>query len=70
MKTSHILIACVVFAVLGDVFLLSNNHRDEDQWENYRDTHGCKPLSATDKSNRAGYVCDDGEVRYRWRQMR
>ncbi len=70
MKTSHILIGCVAAAILGDAFLLGNNRRGEDEWETYRDTHGCKPLSATDKSNRAGYICDDGEVRYRWRQMR
>jgi hypothetical protein len=27
-------------------------------------------LMETDGSNRAGYRCDDGEVHYRWRQMR
>jgi hypothetical protein len=24
----------------------------------------------TDGSNRSGYQCDDGQVHYRWRQMR
>jgi hypothetical protein len=24
----------------------------------------------TDGSNRSGYQCDDGQIHYRWRQMR
>lgn len=70
MKISHILIACVAFAVLGDVFLLSHNRSEEEEWATYRDAHHCVPVSVTEGSSRSGYQCDDGQIHYRWRQMR
>jgi hypothetical protein len=70
MKIGYILLACVAFAVLGDVFLLTHNRSEEAEWAAFRDAHHCTPVGATDGSNRAGYQCDDGQVHYRWRQMR
>ncbi len=70
MKTSHIMFGGIAFAVVAEAFLLMNNHRVEDGWETFRDAHHCTPVAATDGSNRAGYQCDDGQVHYRWRQMR
>ena len=70
MKIGHILLICLAAAVLGDAFLLKHNRNGEDDWAIWRDAHHCTPLMETDGSNRAGYRCDDGEVHYRWRQMR
>lgn len=70
MKTSHIMIGGVAFAVLAEALLLLNNRREEDGWAAFRDAHHCTPVAVTDGSNRAGYQCDDGQVHYRWRQMR
>ncbi|GAB6048762.1 hypothetical protein JCM19379_25940 [Methyloparacoccus murrellii] len=70
MKVSHIMFASVIAAVLGDVLLLSHNRSEEDEWAVFRESHHCKPLGVTDGSNRAGYQCDDGQIHYRWRQMR
>jgi hypothetical protein len=50
--------------------LLKYNRSEEDAWETYRVEHHCTPVGHTDGSNRAGYQCDDGQVHYRWRQMR
>jgi len=70
MKISHIMIACLLSAVIGDAVLLKSNRMGEDDWASFRDSHHCKPLSEYDGSNRAGYQCDDGQIHYRWRQMR
>ncbi len=70
MKIGHILLLCLASAVLGDAFLLKHNRNGEDDWALWRDAHHCTPLMETDGSNRAGYRCDDGQVHYRWRQMR
>lgn len=70
MKISHVMIGGVAFAVIAETLLLMNNRRGEDDWVAFREQHHCKPLAVTDGSNRAGYECDDGQVHYRWRQMR
>ena len=70
MKISSIIIASIAFVVLGDIFLLQHNRSKEDEWDGFREAHHCIPVSVTDGSNRAGYQCDDGQVYYRWRQMR
>ena len=70
MKLSYIMIGGVAFAVLAEAFLLNSNRRGEDDWVAFRDAHHCVPVAVTDGSNRAGYQCDDGQVHYRWRQMR
>jgi hypothetical protein len=70
MKISHVMFAGVAFAVLAETFLLMSNRKGEDDWAAFRDAHHCTPVAVTDGSNRAGYQCDDGQVHYRWRQMR
>lgn len=70
MKISHIMIAALVVFVLGDALLLKHNRNQEDEWQSFRDAHHCTPVAVTDGSNRSGYQCDDGQVHYRWRQMR
>jgi hypothetical protein len=70
MKLHHIMILSLVAAALGDIILLKYNRSEEDAWETYRVEHHCTPVGHTDGSNRAGYQCDDGQVHYRWRQMR
>jgi hypothetical protein len=70
MKISHIMFASLLVAMLGDILLLQHNRSKEDDWESYRVAHHCTPVGVTDGSNRSGYQCDDGEVHYRWRQMR
>jgi len=70
MQVSHIMIGGVVLAILAESLLLFSNRRGDDQWAQYRDAHHCVPVAVTDGSNRAGYQCDDGQVHYRWRQMR
>lgn len=70
MKISHILFGGVAFAVVAEAFLLLGNRFVESDWETFRDAHHCVPVAVTDGSNRAGYQCDDGQVHYRWRQMR
>lgn len=60
----------ILVLVLGEVLLLANNRNNEDGWAEYRDSHNCKAVAQIEVSNRAGYLCDDGEVHYRWRQMR
>lgn len=69
MNLLYIGIAILVL-VIGEVALLAGNRSTEDGWAAYRDAHSCKPLANIEVSNRAGYICDDGEVHYRWRQMR
>jgi hypothetical protein len=69
MKLSYIGLAILVL-VLGEAALLANNRTQEDGWAEYRDSHNCKPVGNIEVSNRAGYLCDDGQVHYRWRQMR
>ena len=69
MKLSYIGLAILVL-VLGEAALLANNRTQEDGWAEYRDSHNCKPVGDIEVSNRAGYLCDDGQVHYRWRQMR
>jgi len=69
MKLSYIGLAILVL-VLGEAALLASNRTQEDGWAEYRDSHGCKPVGDIEVSNRAGYLCDDGQVHYRWRQMR
>lgn len=70
MKIGYVLVAAVAFAVIGDIFLLNHNRSKEDDWATFREAHHCTPLGETVGSNRAGYQCDDGQVHYRWRQMR
>ncbi|SMF96475.1 hypothetical protein SAMN02949497_3875 [Methylomagnum ishizawai] len=70
MKTSHLMFAGVAFAVVAEALLLAGNKNGEEEWASFRDAHHCVPVAATDGSNRAGYQCDDGQVHYRWRQMR
>ncbi len=70
MKISYLIAASIAIVVVGDVFLLYHNRAEEEEWATFRDTHHCVPVAVTDGSNRAGYKCDDGEVHYRWRQMR
>ena len=69
MKLYYIAVAIIVL-IAGEVILLQSNRAKEDGWATFRDQHACQPLSNTDGSNRAGYLCDDGQVHYRWRQMR
>lgn len=69
MNVYYIILAILVL-VIGDVVLLNNNRNNEDGWAAYRDSHNCKPVASIEVSNRSGYLCDDGEVHYRWRQMR
>jgi hypothetical protein len=70
MKVSHIMFGGIAFAILAESLLLASNRLDEDNWAAFRDAHHCIPVALTDGSNRPGYKCDDGEVYYRWRQMR
>jgi hypothetical protein len=70
MKPAYIMIGGVAFAVLAEALLLMSNRSVEDDWAEFRDAHHCVPVAVTDGSNRAGYQCDDGQVHYRWRQMR
>lgn len=70
MKISHVMFGGVAFAVLVEALLLKSNQRGEEAWAAFRDSHHCVPVAQTDGSNRAGYQCDDGQVHYRWRQMR
>lgn len=70
MKISHIFVAGVAFAIGAEALLLASNRKGEEDWATFRDTHHCTPVAVTDGSNRAGYQCDDGQVHYRWRQMR
>lgn len=70
MKISYILFGGVAFAVLAEALLLMSNRKGEDDWVAFRDAHHCTPIAETYGSNRAGYQCDDGQVHYRWRQMR
>ena len=70
MKIGYVLAAAVAFAVIGDIFLLNHNRNQEDGWAAYRDAHHCTPIGEAVVDNRAGYRCDDGQVHYRWRQMR
>lgn len=70
MKISYIMFGGVAFAVIAEALLLMSNRSDEQAWASFRDEHHCIPVAVTDGSNRAGYQCDDGQVHYRWRQMR
>jgi hypothetical protein len=70
MKLGYIIAAGVAVVVVGDIFLLSHNRSQEDAWEAFREAHHCTAVGVLDGSNRAGYKCDDGQVHYRWRQMR
>lgn len=70
MKVSYLMIAALIVFVLSDIVLLNHNRSQEDDWASYRDEHHCTPVAVTDGSNRAGYQCDDGQIHYRWRQMR
>ena len=70
MKPQYIMLGGVAMAVLAEALLLMHNRQAEDDWATFRDTHHCTPVAVTDGSNRAGYQCDDGQVHYRWRQMR
>jgi len=70
MNINFILIGGVAFAILAEAILLANNRNGDEDWAAFRDAHHCVPVAVTDGSNRAGYRCDDGEVHYRWRQMR
>ena len=70
MKISHLMFVGIALVVLGDTFLTMYNRNQEDDWPAFRDLHHCTPVAKTDGSNRAGYRCDDGQVHYRWRQMR
>jgi len=70
MKVSHIMFGGVIFAVVAEAFLLMGNRIGESDWVAFRDAHHCVPVAVTDGSNRAGYECDDGQIHYRWRQMR
>ena len=69
MKLSYIAGAFILL-IAGEALLLHSNRSLENEWATFRDQHACQPLSNTDGSNRSGYLCDDGEVHYRWRQMR
>lgn len=70
MKISHIMFGGMAFAVLAEAFLLMSSHSGEEDWVAFRDAHHCVPVGVIDGSNRSGYQCDDGQVHYRWRQMR
>lgn len=70
MKITTVLFGGAVFAVLAEAVLLWGNRSVESDWAKFRDEHHCTPISETDGSNRAGYQCDDGQIHYRWRQMR
>ena len=70
MKISHLMFVGIALVILGDTFLTLYNRDQDDDWSTYRDQHHCTPVAKTDGSNRAGYQCDDGQVHYRWRQMR
>jgi hypothetical protein len=70
MKISHIMLGGVALVILGEALLLLYNRAKEDDWAAFRDAHHCTPVAVLDGSNRAGYQCDDGQVYYRWRQMR
>lgn len=69
MNFYYIALALLIL-VVGEALLLASNRSEEDGWATFREQHHCKPVGDTDGSNRSGYLCDDGEVHYRWRQMR
>ena len=64
------MLGCVAFALIAEALLLMSNRNQEAEWANFREAHHCTPVALADGSNRAGYQCDDGEIHYRWRQMR
>ena len=70
MQLRYLMIMGIAVVVLGDIYLLQHNRSKEDDWEAFRNAQHCKPVGQTDGSNRAGYQCDDGQIHYRWRQMR
>lgn len=70
MKTSYIMIGGIALTIIAEALLLMSNRAGESDWAAFRDAHHCVPVAVTDGSNRAGYQCDDGQVHYRWRQMR
>jgi hypothetical protein len=70
MKINHVLFGGVAFAVLAEAVLLLGNRTVESDWDRFSREHHCVAVAETDGSNRAGYQCDDGQVHYRWRQMR
>lgn len=70
MQVTHIMLGGIAFAIVAESLLLASNRHGDDQWAAFRDAHHCVPVAQTDGSNRAGYKCDDGQVYYRWRQMR
>lgn len=66
----YVVFGALVLALIGAGVMMLSAPEGGKAWDDFRQAHHCQPVSASDGSNRAGWRCDDGEVHYRWRQMR
>ena len=62
----------VVFAIaILALIRLNMQTQIDDNWEQFQSQHNCKLIEAKGGNNiRTGWICDDGEEYYRWRQQR
>lgn len=64
-------IALVLLVSIIVLFRLHLKTQIDDNWEQFRVEHQCKKINTlSNGKQRAGWECDDGEVYYRWHQMR
>ena len=62
-----VLFAVAILALLR----LNMKTQIDDNWEQFKREHNCNLIESKGGNNiRTGWICDDGEEYYRWRQQR
>ncbi|MEE9396762.1 MAG: hypothetical protein V3V31_07080 [Methylococcales bacterium] len=63
-----ILLFLVAIAKISSLYLSVDN--DDGHWNQFKVEHNCVEQPSQGTSPNGGWLCDDGEVHYRWRQQR
>lgn len=57
-------------AIIALVDFARGAREADQQWDEFKDAHHCKPNRDSVGGLRGGWTCDDGKTYYLWRQQR
>ena len=64
-----LIVLAFVVAILA-LFRLHMKTQVDDNWDQFKVEHHCKPIESLGGNNvKIGWICDDGNEYYRWRQQ-
>ena len=69
-KPKDVLLILIFTIAIAILIRLYSQTQIDDNWDQFIIEHQCKIVQKEGSNNhRTGWLCDDGEIYYRWRQQ-